>query len=297
MSTSKSSKGSKTSRITVACNSCRSRKQKVSASSFTDIILLTGLKCSGNRLADCQDQYVLNASNPIGSVTGLSSSNGWFPDPQGRLYKSHQARGPAKGYIEALEHRLHETEHVILRLLAHMSDEQLVIAVEGDQSPFLRSGKNDVQYWRRYPLRTARDLREWQRGCSTETRASPSRRTEVSAQSEVEADENSPVPSERQRTEQPVPAYERGTSAHEFGLKSTQVIRGKDMYQRAPWENGYDSSNELRKSPTARGSIYIPSPLESTRLEDTRSLPAGTPPGPSLWSEAPSVAFQQQFLW
>ncbi|KAF7167716.1 hypothetical protein CNMCM5623_000955 [Aspergillus felis] len=214
------------------------------------------------------------------------------------MYKSHQARGPAKGYIEALEQRLHETEYVLLRLLARMSDEQLAIAVERDQSPFLRSRKNDAQYWRRYPLRTARDLREWQRDCLAENRVSPLRRTEVSAQSEAEGDENSPVPSERQQTEQsPVPPYERATSAHEFGLKSTQVIHGKDMNQRVAWENGYDSPNELRKSPTARGSIYIPSSLESTRLEDTSPLHAGTPPGPSLWGEAPSVAFQRQFLW
>ncbi|GIK02294.1 hypothetical protein Aspvir_006343 [Aspergillus viridinutans] len=220
------------------------------------------------------------------------------------MYKSHQARGPAKGYFEALEHRLHETEHVLLRLLAHMSDEQLSIAVERDQSPFLRSRKNDAQYWRRHPLRTARDLREWQHDCSVEKRVagplvtSPSRCTEFSAQSEVEADENSPVASESQQTElQPVPPYEQATGAHEEGLKSTQAIHGNVVNQRVAWKDGYDSSNELRKSPTARGSIYIPSSLERTQLEDTQSLHAGTPPGPSLWSEAPSVAFQRQFLW
>ncbi|PKX89546.1 uncharacterized protein P174DRAFT_300697 [Aspergillus novofumigatus IBT 16806] len=219
------------------------------------------------------------------------------------MYKSHQARGPAKGYIEALEHRLHETEQTLLRLLAHMNDEQLSTALERGQSPFLRSGKNDAQYWRRYPLRTARDLRKWQQDCSAETRVaglavtSPSRRTDAPARSEVDADENGPA-SERQQTElQPVPPYEQATSACELGLESTQAVHGKDMNQRVAWGNGYDSSNESRKPSTAMGYMYIPSSLESTRVEDTQSLHAGTPPGPSLWSEAPSIAFQRQFLW
>jgi hypothetical protein len=237
-------------------------------------------------------------------VTGLSSSNGWFPAPGGR-HDANQVRGPAKGYIEALEHRLRETEHVLLRLLAHMTDEQLSIAVERDQSlsqprysPFLRSGKNDVQYWRRYPLRTARDLREWQLACLAESRLSPSRRTEVSAQSEAEADENSPVASESRQTElQPVPNFEQVTSTHEVGLKSNQMTHGKGINQWETWKNGHDPSNELREPPRAGSLIYIHSSLESTQLQDTQPLHAGTPPGPSLWSEAPSVAFQRQFLW
>ncbi|RHZ50639.1 hypothetical protein CDV55_101226 [Aspergillus turcosus] len=174
-----------------------------------------------------------------------------------------------------------------------MTDEQLSVAVERDQlsqprySPCQRSGKNDAQYWRRYPLRTARDLRKWQLDCSAETRVSPSRRTEVSAQSEAEADENSPLASEGQQTElQPVSRFEQVTSAQEVGLISTQVTHGKGMDQSVGW-----------KSPTTRGYIYMPSSFESTQLQDTATLHAGTPPGPSLWGEAPSVAFQRQFLW
>ena len=188
-----------------------------------------------------------------------------------------------------------------MRLLAHMTDKQLSTALERDQSPFLRSAKNDAQYWRRYPLRTARDLRKWQQDCLAETRVadptvtSPSRRTDVSAQPEVEPDENGPAP-ESQQTEHPVPHFEQATSACELGLKSTQADHSKGINQLLAWKKGYDSFNELRKSPTASGSIYIPS-LERTRSEDTQPLHAGTPPGPSLWSEAPSVAFQRQFLW
>ncbi|RHZ59394.1 uncharacterized protein CDV56_103964 [Aspergillus thermomutatus] len=236
------------------------------------------------------------------------------------MHKSHQARGPAKGYIEALEHRLHETEHVLLKLLAQMTDEQLSVAVERDQSlsqprypPFLRFGKNDAQYWRRYPLRTARELREWQQDClnieklsSAETgvdgppRTSPSRRTEFSGQSEVEADENSSVAYESQQIEQlSVPNFEQVTSTPEVGVarESAPVIHGNGMNQWVARKNGYDSPNELKRSPTAMGFIYVPSSLERTQLEDTQPLHASTPPGPSLWSEAPSVTFQRQFLW
>jgi hypothetical protein len=126
---------------------------------------------------------------------------------------------------------------------------------------------------------------------------SPSRRPEVSAQSEVEADENGPASERQQTEEQPVPHSEQDASAREAGLRSTQAIHGKGMNQRVAWEDGYDSSNEFRRSPTARGFIYIPSSLGRIQSEDMQPLHAGTPPGPSLWSEAPSVAFQRQFLW
>lgn len=221
-----------------------------------------------------------------------------------QLLKSHQGRGPAKGYIEALEHRLHETEQILLRLLAHMTDEQLSIALERNQSPFLRSGKNDAQYWRRYPLRTACDLRKWQQDCFAGTSVagppmfSSSRRTDASAQSEVEADEISPgAPESQQTEEQPVPHSEQDPSTRKEGQRSTQTIHGKNMNQHVAWENSYNPSNELRKSSTATGFMYRPSSLELIPFRDTQSLHAGTPRGPSLWSGAPSVAFQRQFLW
>ncbi|KEY77852.1 transcription factor C6 [Aspergillus fumigatus] len=266
MSTSKSSRGSKPSRITVACNSCRSRKQKVSASA------------------------------PICTQCFQSHRQCDWPE--------QLKRGPAKGYIEALEHRLHETEQILLRLLAHMTDEQLSIALERNQSPFLRSGKNDAQYWRRYPLRTACDLRKWQQDCFARTSVagppmfSSSRRTDASAQSEVEADEISPgAPESQQTEEQPVPPSEQDPSTRKEGQRSTQTIHGKNMNQHVAWENSYNPSNELRKSSTATGFMYRPSSLELIPFRDTQSLHAGTPPGPSLWSGAPSVAFQRQFLW
>lgn len=56
MSTSKSSRGSKPSRITVACNSCRSRKQKVSASAFNGIIYVDRTEVQRQQVS-CPNDY------------------------------------------------------------------------------------------------------------------------------------------------------------------------------------------------------------------------------------------------
>jgi len=72
-------------------------------------------------------------------------------------------RGPAKGYIEALERRLHETENILLGLLEQVSDSQLA----GIPHPTaqLRSGKRGTEYWGLFPLRSVQEIRSWQEDC------------------------------------------------------------------------------------------------------------------------------------
>ncbi|KAJ8193785.1 hypothetical protein LV157_002864 [Aspergillus fumigatus] len=189
-----------------------------------------------------------------------------------------------------------------------MTDEQLSIALERNQSPFLRSGKNDAQYWRRYPLRTACDLRKWQQDCFARTSVagppmfSSSRRTDASAQSEVEADEISPgAPESQQTEEQPVPPSEQDPSTRKEGQRSTQTIHGKNMNQHVAWENSYNPSNELRKSSTATGFMYRPSSLELIPFRDTQSLHAAQPdtypsPAPAPAPGYPSTSQQPRLL-
>ncbi|KAL4911323.1 hypothetical protein BDW74DRAFT_172788 [Aspergillus multicolor] len=74
-------------------------------------------------------------------------------------------RGPAKGYFEALERRLHETENLLLGLLDQVSDSQLseAIPVPHHGSPAqLRSGKRGSEHWKLFPLRSVQEIRAWQ---------------------------------------------------------------------------------------------------------------------------------------
>ncbi|KAJ9604768.1 hypothetical protein H2200_010882 [Cladophialophora chaetospira] len=102
-------------------------------------------------------------------------------------------RGPAKGYIEGLEHRLHEAESLLLALLPLVSTEQLKCATDSlfegpststnvpglktrdSQSPgplALRSSppvlnkKTGIDYWESFPLDTVHNIRKWQEDCA-----------------------------------------------------------------------------------------------------------------------------------
>lgn len=74
--------------------------------------------------------------------------------------------GPSKGYNESLELRLHETETVLLSLLAIVSDEQLssLNAFEipdGDVTPNAADKKQKLEEWATFPLRTQDDILRW----------------------------------------------------------------------------------------------------------------------------------------
>jgi len=92
-------------------------------------------------------------------------------------------RGPAKGYIEALEARLLETEHVLHRIVSSIPPQYLSTAltespvseseVEDMQDPAVRTvasigaasttkeRKAVVEQWAMYPLHTADDIQLW----------------------------------------------------------------------------------------------------------------------------------------
>ncbi|KAL3461445.1 hypothetical protein BJX64DRAFT_156013 [Aspergillus heterothallicus] len=111
------------SRITTACNSCRTRKQK----------------CSGNRPACIQClQHRRNCDWP-----------------------EQLKRGPAKGYIDALEHRLQETESLLMGLLEQVTDSQLSSSIPHAMTQ-PRPGKRGSEYWKRFPLRSVEGIRSWQ---------------------------------------------------------------------------------------------------------------------------------------
>ncbi|CAG7976149.1 unnamed protein product [Penicillium salamii] len=129
-------KEKKPARITIACNACRSRKQK----------------CSGQKPICGQ---CLENNRPC-------------------KWPEQLRRGPEKGYAEALEKRLQLTESILLNLLPHVSDEQLSWAIPHRESgqehttpyvPFPRLERRGIDTWSQFPLDTTRSVRRWQQAC------------------------------------------------------------------------------------------------------------------------------------
>ncbi|KAE8147856.1 hypothetical protein BDV25DRAFT_142334 [Aspergillus avenaceus] len=256
------SKATKSSRITIACNACRFRKQK----------------CSGKRPVCTQCLQHNRICN----------------------WPEQLKRGPAKGYIEALEHRLHETENVLLRVLAQASDSQLSAALVGERqmrsdeySPFLRAGKRGAEYWKEFPLDTVSSVRRWQRDCSGFGGGASGRDVGV------DADFGTRSPGERAKGKA-VRGYDRSSSqvscdAHpsrslgdggRVSSRSTSPIADKQQDK-----SGVEKTGTPIQDTTAR--------LTSAEQSQADVVPdrSSTPREPNLWSGAPSVNFQQQFLW
>ncbi|KAJ5586885.1 uncharacterized protein N7459_002650 [Penicillium hispanicum] len=146
--------GKKYSRITSACNSCRSTKQKVSCLLSIHRVRLTGVESSAAE----RNQSVSGAWNTIDRVSGPNSKN-----------------GPPKGYFEALEKRLQMTENVLLQLLSQVPDAQLsstfpeaavsTNATDSADKPLTRLQKKGIEEWAQFPLDTAHNIRKWQHTC------------------------------------------------------------------------------------------------------------------------------------
>ncbi len=77
--------------------------------------------------------------------------------------------GPAKGYTEALEHRLRETEGALLRVLSMVDAETLKSAFEDSARLDMIHGRSISKtdkselaaHWDQFPLCTAQDVMKW----------------------------------------------------------------------------------------------------------------------------------------
>ncbi|KAI0596219.1 hypothetical protein F4775DRAFT_594460 [Biscogniauxia sp. FL1348] len=102
-----------------------------------------------------------------------------------RKQKCDEQNGPAKGYTEALEHRLAETENILLQLLSVADNEVISQAFSADRlpprplwasndAPSVPSIASDsdstlpgpnkaglMAHWDRFPLDTADNIRRW----------------------------------------------------------------------------------------------------------------------------------------
>jgi len=105
-----------------------------------------------------------------------------------QLYLTDSCSGPAKGYTEALEHRLRETETALLRLwhassgdaierafpsAAEAPDSRIITSSERNFDPG-RAKSSLITQWEEYPLVSAEDIRRWAADMEGETRAADS---------------------------------------------------------------------------------------------------------------------------
>ncbi|KAL4929440.1 Zn(II)2Cys6 transcription factor domain-containing protein [Aspergillus undulatus] len=231
------------SRITTACNACRTRKQK----------------CSGNRPKCIQClEHRRNCDWP-----------------------EQLKRGPAKGYIESLERRLHETESLLLGLLEQVSDSQLAEGIPSPQSQSspdpnptgqvrsasasgaVSSTKRGSEHWELYPLNSVQGIRAWQEECTRQgpgPGSGPAReRASVSA-----------------LTRTSTPRVDRHHAAVGQSTTSANVVDPPSM----------SVSTSMQDS-----AAQIPQPTQRLRKSPEPQ------PSVSAWSGAPSANFQQRFLW
>ncbi|KAE8418202.1 hypothetical protein BDV36DRAFT_164961 [Aspergillus pseudocaelatus] len=281
-------KAGKASRITIACNACRFRKQKCSGKKPVCTQCL-----QHNRVCDWPEQL---------------------------------KRGPAKGYIESLEHRLHETETVLLKVLSRISDAQLSSSINQDRqhrtrrsigdlvySPYPRLGKRGAEYWKRFPLDTAHSVREWQYDCLSHRRPSAANQN-LGPSTPGSSDNNTTLlssgtgltegrilgsnephePFEYQSSDisgTPVPADRREENNRSLSPDSASPsTHNITMGPGAPRLGKSARSIQNDTRPQAMG--YMAQP----QLEVAEGL-SSIPQEPNIWSGAPSVHFQRQFLW
>lgn len=251
-------------------------------------------------------RFARNVSNIIAPVIGRSSSNGTLQstsirDPETDLIIR---RGPAKGYIEILENRLHETETVLLKVLSQISDAQLASTLSRDQSnsangysPFSRMGKKGNEYWKRYPLVTAENVREWQQDCTQEMSGSTDEQDRVHS----EPSTSTAVSTHTQRYEPnqgDAGARGRYDDSLEFESRMAPPEASHSVHTAASpplrlQENA--STGQSRKRQRSAGinePCILNSPSQSPPVETHH-----TSQKPSLWTGAPPIKFQKQFLW
>ncbi|KAE8374045.1 hypothetical protein BDV26DRAFT_52934 [Aspergillus bertholletiae] len=281
-------KTGKASRITIACNSCRFRKQKCSGKKPVCTQCL-----QHNRVCDWPEQL---------------------------------KRGPAKGYIESLEHRLHETETVLLKVLSRISDTQLSTSINQDEqhrtrssigdslySPFPRLGKRGADYWKRFPLDTAHNVREWQYDCLSHRRSAPVNQ-DLDPSSPGSPDNNSTLLSLRVgHTEETIvgPNKQREPREYPSSDKSPSGVPTDRREENNRSLSPGPVSQSTRHAFTGLGTLRLEEPFRSIQkdtgpragshmaqpqLEAAEGLDS-TPQEPNIWSGAPSINFQRQFLW
>lgn len=199
-------------RISGACNGCRSKKQK----------------CSGDKSGCAQCE-----------AAGIPCT-----------WPEQRKRGPAKGYIEGLEHRLYEAESLLLQVLPFVSTEQLEYATSmlvhedaedsGRASPDRRSSppvlnkKSGLDYWEQFPLTNVTDVRRWQRDCQLHSSDLQPSKTEVRPRSPSLRPSSAAAPERRKRHSIP---REHQTKSASTSHKRNPTTSNEDIFARGDLSN------------------------------------------------------------
>lgn len=205
-----------------------------------------------------------------------------------KLHAKSRSRGPAKGYVETLEHRLRVTENALFKLLSDVSDSQLKAIFPEDASsrkdtgtpyaPLARIEKKGIDHWAQYPLDTAENIRKWQQICTG------GKNDESSNPSSSEAVASSPDTNNSRGTKRKIDNTE------------DEATHGPEKLPVGQYRSAVIGLDEHREK-YPRFTHMLHWGLRDDQEEPFEgSMP--TPPQISCsWDGAPSVDFQQQFLW
>lgn len=190
-------------------------------------------------------------------------------------------RGPARGYVESLEHRLQVTEGVLLRLLSRVSDpelshifpeDSLLSDTETGYAPLARLGKKGVEEWSQFPLDSAQNIRNWQRVCTGQE-------SNGSGSPAVGSENSSTVHGGVKWNRLESHEQEHPSSPISFRQPPRQLLSGP----------GHRSTSEAIGS-EAQG--HFDHGVSGSSDQDVNAMQTR-----SSWDGAPSISFQQQFLW
>ncbi|KAH8428035.1 uncharacterized protein LDX57_005740 [Aspergillus melleus] len=218
---------------------------------------------------------------------------------------SFKFSGPAKGYIEVLENRLHETENALLMVLSRISDEQFLGDSTPDQSGYSlpRQERKGTEYWKEFPLDTAHNIRKWQ----------------------YDNQENGPFESSNEEQDSRQSSTQRTVDAHPMvGPPDTNILGTNHGANIRRDTSEMESDSDINRKAalidahnTPRPVWNMPPTFPAQRVSGESSRPTtpishqkapfsgfneqatalNIPQEPSQWTEAPSVKFQEQFLW
>lgn len=193
-----------------------------------------------------------------------------------------------------------------MKVLSQISDYQLASTLSRDQSssangyaPFSRLGKKGTEYWKRFPLATAENVREWQHDCSREMYGSTDKHGRIQSEPST-ITEMSTHMTRHESTQGDVGAHGHYDDSLEFESRMAPPEESHIVHTAAsPPLNLQENTNtgQSRKSQRSAGislneSCILNSPGQSLPVEAHH-----TSQEPSLWTGAPPIKFQKQFLW
>lgn len=193
-----------------------------------------------------------------------------------------------------------------MKVLSQISDAQLASTLSRDQSssvngyaPFSRLGKKGTEYWKRFPLTTAENVREWQHDCSREMSGSTDEHDRVQSEPST-ITEMSTYVSRHEPNQSDVGARGRYDDSLEFESRMAPPEASHTVHTAASpplrlQENA--STSQSRKRQRSAGTSLNESCILNSPSQPLPVEAHHTSQEPSLWTGAPPIKFQKQFLW